>query len=38
VFGTCRDLNIRAESTVALMVAASVAPPAPEPDNVIGLT
>lgn len=38
VFGTCRDLNMGAESTVALMVAASVAPLATDPDNVIGLT
>ncbi|MDJ0953608.1 MAG: SulP family inorganic anion transporter [Acidimicrobiia bacterium] len=38
VFGTCRDLNMGAESTVALMVAAAVAPLAADPDNVIGLT
>ena len=38
VFGTCRDLNMGAESTVALMVAASVAPIATDPDNVISLT
>ena len=38
VFGTCRDLNMGAESTVALMVAAAVAPLATDPDNVIGLT
>jgi SulP family sulfate permease len=38
VFGTCRDLNMGAESTVALMVAAAVAPVATDPDNVIALT
>ncbi len=38
VFGTCRDLNMGAESTVALMVAASVAPVATGADDVVELT
>jgi len=38
VFGTCRDLNMGAESTVALMTAAAVAPLATDPDNIVGLT
>jgi len=38
VFGTCRDLNMGAESTVALMAAAAVAPLVTGPDDVIELT
>jgi len=38
VFGTCRDLNMGAESTVALMTAAAVAPLVTGPDDVIELT
>jgi SulP family sulfate permease len=38
IFGTCRDLNMGAESTVALMVAAAVAPIAIASDDVVGLT
>ncbi|MGI9613544.1 MAG: SulP family inorganic anion transporter [Acidimicrobiales bacterium] len=38
LFGTCRDLNMGAESTVALMAAAAVAPLATGPDDVIELT
>ena len=35
IFGTCRDLNMGAESTVALMAAATVAPLVTQPDDVI---
>ena len=38
VFGTCRDLNMGAESTVALMTAAAVAPVVIETDHIVGLT
>jgi SulP family sulfate permease len=38
VFGTCRDLNMGAESTVALMAAAAVAPLATGGDDVVELT
>jgi hypothetical protein len=38
VFGTCRDLNMGAESTVALMAAAAVAPLVSAPEDVIQLT
>jgi SulP family sulfate permease len=38
VFGTCRDLNMGAESTVALMAAAAVAPLVTEADDVVALT
>ena len=38
VFGTCRDLNMGAESTVALMTAAAVAPVVIETDDIVGLT
>jgi SulP family sulfate permease len=38
VFGTCRDLNMGAESTVALMAAAAVAPLATDPDNIVALS
>ncbi len=38
VFGTCRDLNMGAESTVALMAAATVAPLVTDPDSAIELT
>ena len=38
VFGTCRDLNMGAESTVALMAAATVAPLATGADDVVELT
>ena len=37
-FGTCRDLNMGAESTVAIMTAAAVAPLVTSPDDVIELT
>ncbi|MGI9595463.1 MAG: SulP family inorganic anion transporter, partial [Acidimicrobiales bacterium] len=37
VFGTCRDLNMGAESTVAIMAAAAVAPLAVDGDDAIGL-
>jgi SulP family sulfate permease len=38
LFGTCRDLNMGAESTVALMTAAAVAPLVISSDDVIELT
>ena len=38
VFGTCRDLNMGAESTVALMAAATVAPLVTNADSAIELT
>ena len=38
VFGTCRDLNMGTESTVALMAAAAVAPLVTGPDDVVELT
>ena len=38
VFGTCRDLNMGAESTVALMAAAAIAPLATDPDNIVALS
>jgi SulP family sulfate permease len=38
VFGTSRDLNMGAESTVALMAAAAVAPLVTGPDDVVELT
>ena len=38
LFGTCRDLNMGAESTVAIMAAAAVAPLATDADDVIELT
>ena len=38
LFGTCRDLNMGAESTVALMSAAAVAPLVTSPEDVIELT
>ena len=38
LFGTSRDLNMGAESTVAIMTAAAVAPLAAGPDDVIALT
>ena len=38
LFGTCRDLNMGAESTVAIMAAAAVAPLVTGPDDVIELT
>jgi SulP family sulfate permease len=38
LFGTCRDLNMGAESTVALMAAAAVAPLVTSPEDVIELT
>ena len=38
LFGTCRDLNMGAESTVALMAAAAVAPLVTGPEDVIELT
>ena len=38
LFGTCRDLNMGAESTVAIMAAAAVAPLVAGPDDVIELT
>jgi len=38
VFGTCRDLNMGAESTVALMAAATVAPVVTDVDSVVDLT
>ena len=38
VFGTCRDLNMGAESTVALMAAATVAPVVTDADSVVDLT
>jgi SulP family sulfate permease len=38
LFGTCRDLNMGAESTVALMTAAAVAPLVTAPEEVIELT
>ncbi len=38
LFGTCRDLNMGAESTVALMAAAAVAPLVVDPDDIIELT
>ena len=38
VFGTCRDLNMGAESTVALMAAATVAPLVTDADTAIELT
>jgi SulP family sulfate permease len=38
LFGTCRDLNMGAESTVALMAAAAVAPLVTGPDDLIELT
>jgi SulP family sulfate permease len=38
VFGTSRDLNMGAESTVALMTAAAVAPLVTGPEDVIELT
>lgn len=38
LFGTCRDLNMGAESTVALMAAAAVAPLVVDPGDVIELT
>jgi SulP family sulfate permease len=38
LFGTCRDLNMGAESTVALMAAAAVAPLVTGPDDVIELS
>ena len=38
VFGTCRDLNMGAESTVAIMAAATVAPFVTSADDVVDLT
>jgi len=38
VFGTCRDLNMGAESTVALMAAATVAPLVTDADTAVELT
>ena len=38
LFGTCRDLNMGAESTVALMAAAAVAPLVTSPDDIVELT
>jgi SulP family sulfate permease len=38
VFGTCRDLNMGAESTVALMAAAAVAPLVIDAGDVVELT
>jgi len=38
VFGTCRDLNMGAESTVALMAAAAVAPLVTSAEDVVELT
>jgi SulP family sulfate permease len=38
LFGTCRDLNMGAESTVAIMAAATVAPLALGTDDVASLT
>jgi SulP family sulfate permease len=38
IFGTCRDLNMGAESTVAIMAAATVAPFVIGADDVIDLT
>lgn len=38
IFGTCRDLNMGAESTVALMAAATVAPLVVDADDVVDLT
>ena len=38
LFGTCRDLNMGAESTVAIMAAAAVAPLVTGPEDVIELT
>jgi SulP family sulfate permease len=38
LFGTCRDLNMGAESTVALMAAAAVAPLVTSPEDVIELS
>ena len=37
VFGTCRDLNMGAESTVAIMAAAAIAPLVTQPDDVVEL-
>ncbi len=38
LFGTCRDLNMGAESTVAIMAAAAVAPLVTDADDVVELT
>lgn len=38
VFGTCRDLNMGAESTVAIMAAATVAPFVTSANDVVDLT
>jgi SulP family sulfate permease len=38
LFGTCRDLNMGAESTVAIMTAAAVAPLVVDPGDVVELT
>lgn len=38
LFGTCRDLNMGAESTVAIMTAAAVAPIVTGADDVVELT
>ena len=38
LFGTSRDLNMGAESTVAIMVAAAVAPIATNPDDAVAVT
>ena len=38
IFGTCRDLNMGAESTVALMAAAAVAPVVVQPEDAAELT
>jgi SulP family sulfate permease len=38
VFGTCRDLNMGTESTVAIMAAATVAPLVVDSDEVVELT
>ena len=38
IFGTCRDLNMGAESTVALMAAAAVAPVVVQPEDAVELT
>jgi len=38
LFGTCRDLNMGAESTVAIMAAAAVAPLVTGPEDVTELT
>ncbi|MDX2378239.1 MAG: SulP family inorganic anion transporter, partial [Acidimicrobiia bacterium] len=38
IFGTCRDLNMGAESTVALMSAATIAPLVTDADSIVALS